>query len=52
MRYIKVSIDTGFVSCKHEATIDVEDDATEEEIDGYAQELVWEYVHVDWKEVT
>lgn len=52
MRKIHVEIDTGFVNCIHEVDIEVEDDATEEEIDGYARDLVWEYVYLYWKEVT
>lgn len=51
MKKIKVTIDTGFCGENHEVVIDVEDDATEDEIDKYAEELVWEYINVFWKEI-
>ena len=51
MRKIKVTINTGFCRGIHETIIEVEDDATEEEIEGYVDDLVWEYISVGWEEV-
>lgn len=51
MKKIKAYANYGFVGTNREKIIEVDDDATEEEIN----ELIWEwaadYVYTDWEEV-
>jgi len=46
MREIKVGVSIGLQGCKIEDTIEVEDDATEDDIDLQTRE--WALDHVDW----
>ncbi len=43
---IKVGVSMGLQGCKIEDEIDVEDDATEEEIEAEARE--WAFDHIEW----
>lgn len=45
---IKIHVSIGLVGCRREATIDVEDDATEDEIDEIAQEAMFEMISWGW----
>ena len=51
MRTISVEVDTGYVNCIHRFTFEVDDDATEEEIDELAAEGAWDCISVTWKEI-
>jgi len=51
MKKIKVYVDSGYVGCKNENVIEVEDDATEEEIEELAGEAIYEMIDIGWYEV-
>jgi hypothetical protein len=50
MRVIKVKLSIGYPTATHSDTIEVEDDATEEEIDDAAQEWAQNYIDIGWSE--
>lgn len=50
MRTIKWTIDTGFVGARHKGSFEVEDDATDEEIDEMIREEVWNCIEFSWTE--
>jgi hypothetical protein len=50
MREIKWTLDTGFAGANHEGVIEVEDNATEEEIDEEVKEVALEHVEWYWTE--
>lgn len=50
MRKIRVTISIGLVGCKRTETFDVEDDATEEEIEEMAKEAALESLNWNWEE--
>ena len=50
MRKIKVIIDTGFAGGIHEDELEVEDNATDEEIEEEVQDVVFNYISYSWKE--
>ena len=50
MRKIKVIIDTGFAGGIHEDELEVEDNATDEEIEEEVQDVVFNYISYRWKE--
>lgn len=50
MRNIKWSLHTGYAGCTHTGEIEVEDDATEEEIDEAVREDAWNYLDLFWEE--
>lgn len=51
MRKVKISIDTGFCGAVHEEIIELPEDMTDEDIDEYATNSVWEYIQVYWSEI-
>ena len=51
MKKIKVYADSGYVGCKVEDFIEVEDTATEEEIEEIAREAINELIDIGWYEV-
>ncbi len=51
MKKINVSVSTNFVQCKATTTIEVEDDATEKEINEQALDAVFEMIDYGWNEV-
>ena len=48
MKLIKVKIDTGYAGCSHEDEFEVEDDATEEEINELVDDVVSNHIDVAW----
>lgn len=50
MRKIKWQCDTGFAGCIHEDEFEVEDDATEEEINEMVEQEVNNYIEWTWWE--
>lgn len=51
MKTIKVWVGTGYVGSLVKDTIEVEDDATEEEIDEMYQQWIWNVINAGWSEV-
>lgn len=51
MKEIKFLIDMGYAGCVREVTETFPDNVTEEELEEYGEQLVWEYVHVSYHEV-
>ena len=49
-RKVKVFLTTGFAGAKHEDVLEVEDDATEEEIMRYVQEWASNYIDMGYEE--
>jgi hypothetical protein len=50
MREIEVSLSIGFPTATHKDKIEVEDDATNEEISQAAEEWAWGYIDIGWSE--
>ena len=50
MKKIKWVCETGFAACRHEGEIDVDDNATEEEIDEMVLDDICNYVNWTWWE--
>jgi hypothetical protein len=48
MKIIKWQLYTGFANCMHEGEIEVEDTATDEEIDNYVREEAFQYIEWNW----
>jgi hypothetical protein len=51
MRRIKLYIETGFVGCRIETTIEVDDDTSDKCIDELAQDFLFEKIEYGWKEL-
>lgn len=51
MKKIKAYADYGYVGADREEIIEVDDDATEEEIDALIWEWAIEYVSINWQKV-
>lgn len=45
---IKITVSIGLVGCRREKVIEVDDDMTDEEIDEYAKEVMFESELVSW----
>lgn len=52
MRTITVSVSMGLVGCKRSEDIEVEDDATEDDIDAQAREVMFSLIDWTWEEKT
>jgi len=50
MRTIEWKLCTGYVGATHEGSFEVEDDATDKEIDDMVQEEVWSHIEINWYE--
>jgi hypothetical protein len=50
VRRIKVSLSIGFANATHRDVIEVEDDATEEDIDETIQQWASNYISIGWSE--
>lgn len=50
MKTIVVSISTGYVGSRKECEFEVEDDATEEQINEMALEAMWDMLDYSWYE--
>ncbi len=50
MKKIKFVIETGFINCDYEIVEEFPDDVTEEQLNDYAEQLLWEHIHVDYDE--
>ena len=51
MRKVKLYVETGFVSCKHEEVVEVEDDITDEELDEMVQDFKNDCISCGWYDV-
>lgn len=51
MRKIKLWIETGYASCDYDTIIEVDDDATEEEIDEEAYIFLFDKISYGWSEL-
>lgn len=51
MRKIKAYLDAGFAGCRIEEEFEVEDDATQEQIEEEAREAVFNSIDWGWHEV-
>lgn len=51
MRKVKAYLDTGFAGCRIEEEFEVEDDATQEQIEEEAREAVFNSIDWGWHEV-
>lgn len=51
MRKIKAYLETGFAGCRIEEEFEVEDDATQEQIEEEAREAVFNSIDWGWHEV-
>ncbi len=51
MRKIKAYLDTGFAGCRIEEEFEVENDATQEQIEEEAREAVFNSIDWGWHEV-
>ncbi len=51
MKKIEVSVSTNYIQCKDTTVIEVEDDATEEEINESALDAIFELIEYSWQEV-
>lgn len=52
MRKIKVYLETGFAGCRIEEEIEVEDDATDAEVEDLAREAIFDRIDWGWYEAT
>lgn len=48
---IKWTCETGYANCTHEGEVEVDDNATDEEIDEIVREEVFEYIGWGWEKV-
>lgn len=51
MRHFKFTVDVGIVGATRVIEDEFEDDVTDEELQQHAEDLVWEYVSVNYDEV-
>ncbi len=51
MKKIEVSVSTNYIQCKDTTVIEVEDDATEEDINESALDAIFELIEYSWQEV-
>ena len=51
MRKIKAYLETGFVVCRFEEEFEVEDDATQQQIEEEAREAIFNSIDWGWHEV-
>ena len=51
MKKIKITVETRYVGSADTRIVEVEDDATEEDIEKIVNEIMWEMIGVSWKEV-
>jgi len=51
MKTIEVYVSTGYVGAEKTKTFEIEDDATDEEIEGMALEVMWEMIEFNYKEL-
>lgn len=49
MKRIEVHVSVGLVGCRRKATIEVEDDCTDEEIEELAREALFEMIEWGWR---
>ena len=52
MKTLEVYVSVGLVGCRRSETIEVEDDATEEEIEEVARETMFSMIEWGWKPLT
>lgn len=50
-RTIKVKLSIGYPTAVHRDELEVEDDATEADIEQVVSEWAWNYIAIDWDEV-
>ena len=50
MRTIKCTVETGFANVTHEFEVEVEDNATDSEIDEIVWEEAYNYISIGWTE--
>lgn len=50
MRTIKWTLDIGLVTCERSGEVEVEDNATDEEIEASVREDVFQYIDWSWSE--
>lgn len=50
MRKIKWLVETGFAGCEHAGEFEVDDDATEEEIDDMVRDEMFNHISWSWVE--
>ena len=50
MKTITVYVSIGLVGCKRECKIEVDDDATPDEIEEAAQEALWSLIEWGWRD--
>lgn len=48
---VKFIVETGYTGCNHEVIEEVDDDMTEEELNQYATEILFEYVNVSYRKL-
>lgn len=46
-----MALETGFAGCTHEGEIDVDDNATDEEIEEIVKEEAFNYIELGWSKV-
>jgi hypothetical protein len=51
-RKIIVSVSTGFVGCRKEEEIEVDDDATDEQIDEEARDVMLSMIEWNWRDAS
>lgn len=51
MREIKLWVETGFYNACHEEVIEVDDDYTDEDLDGIARDYMEENISFGWEEL-
>lgn len=51
MKKIKYEISTGYCGADYRGEFEVEDDATDEEIEEMIEQEVWNYIEYSWSEV-
>ena len=52
MKRIRVHVSNGYVGCRRETFIDVEEDLTDRDIDDSAREALFEMIEWGWEPVT
>ena len=50
MRKIIVSVSTGYVGCRKETEMEVDDSVTDDEIDEQAREVMFEMIEWNWRD--
>ncbi len=51
MRKIKFQFGIGFVGAEHRTTEEFEDDVTDEEIEEFLKEFIWEHIDACWEDM-